>query len=88
MAHVEHEFTIVREGKTIELYAKASGYYDPGSYCGPLDGSYPAEGEITELEILDADGNGWTGSLTEEESTKLDDALMEKIMEAQSDHGE
>ena len=78
---VEHEFTVERDGKTITLTAKAKGYYDGGYYGLPED-SYPAEGAIEELELFDEDDKPWTGQLTDDESTKLDEALMEKIMES------
>ena len=69
------------------LTAHATGYYDPGSWGLP-ENSYPAEGEITELELFDENGEKWDGQLTEDEATRLDEALMEKILDRMSDNGD
>lgn len=82
---VSHEFTVERDGKKVELLAEASGTYDPGSYCGPMDGSYPAEGDITELTIFNSAGEVWDGELTEDEHEKLEATLMEKVAEGDDD---
>lgn len=83
MTRATHTFTVVRDGVSIELEARAEGTFSPGSYGLPEDSS-PDEGEITECEIFFND-EPWKGTLTDAEQDKLDAALMEAIVENQSD---
>lgn len=74
MPTVSHEFTITRDQQAFTLRAEAKGYYTPEIGGLPKD-SMPAEGEITELVLFLGD-EPWTGTLTSEEQTALDTALM------------
>jgi hypothetical protein len=61
----EFEYTLIL------LTIKGSSYYDPGSFSGPPENSYPEE-EDTEIEsITDSDGNDWEYRITESERSYI-----------------
>jgi hypothetical protein len=54
----------------------SSGYYDPGNNCGPMDGSYPPEGEDERvLDCITIDGI----ELPKEIAEKLFDKYQEAV---------
>jgi hypothetical protein len=55
------------ESEEVTLTVSGRAYYDPGICSGPIDGSYPPEGDTEMESCIGPNSIDWEENLTEEE---------------------
>lgn len=73
------QFPIERGDQEIILTVKGQSYFQEGKKYGPIENSYPDEGETEILSILDKDGNSWEEDLSKKELEEITRQIEEEV---------